>query len=98
MKDFQIGSISTLFFNNYLMKTDITRKYPLRRYIHVVLTHTTTWDRHWVGDETLRRDFSLLTLTKKLLLVAYCNLTAETEVSFGTDGQKRKDRQMWKSK
>ena len=30
-----------------------TRKYPLRGYILGVLTHTTAWDRHWRGDETL---------------------------------------------
>ena len=32
----------------------VTRKYPLRGYILGVLTHTTAWDRHWGGDETLR--------------------------------------------
>ena len=31
----------------------VTRKYPLRGYILGVLTHTTAWDRHWGGDETL---------------------------------------------
>ena len=31
----------------------LTRKYPLRGYILGVLTHTTAWDRHWRGDETL---------------------------------------------
>ena len=31
-----------------------TRKYPLRGYILGVLTHTTAWDRHWGGDETLK--------------------------------------------
>ena len=30
-----------------------TRKYPLCGYILGVLTHTTAWDRHWRGDETL---------------------------------------------
>ena len=46
--------------------------------------------------------FSLLTLTKKLLLVTFCDPTAETGVSFrthgwnGTDG--RMDRQTWKLK
>ena len=30
-----------------------TRKYPLRRYILGVLTHTTACDRHWGGDITL---------------------------------------------
>ena len=30
--------------------------------------------------------FSLLTLTKKLLLVTFCDPTAETGVSFWTDG------------
>ena len=32
----------------------ITRKYPLRGYILGVLVHTTAWDRHWGGDETLK--------------------------------------------
>ena len=32
---------------------DKTRKYPLRGYILGVLTHTTAWDQHWWGDETL---------------------------------------------
>ena len=32
----------------------LTRKYPLRGYILGVLTHTTAWDRHWGGDETLK--------------------------------------------
>ena len=31
-----------------------TRKYPLPGYILGVLTHTTAWDRHWGGDETLK--------------------------------------------
>ena len=31
----------------------ITRKYPLRRYILGVLTHTTALDWLWGGDETL---------------------------------------------
>ena len=31
-----------------------TRKYPLRGYILGVLTHTTAWDQHWGGDETLK--------------------------------------------
>ena len=30
------------------------RKYPLRGDILGVLTHTTAWDRHWGGDETLK--------------------------------------------
>ena len=30
------------------------RKYPLHRYILGVLRHTTAWDRHWGGDETLK--------------------------------------------
>ena len=33
--------------------------------------------------------FSLLTLTKKLLLVTFCDPTAETGVSFRTDGRNR---------
>ena len=32
----------------------VTRKYPLRRYILGVLTHTTAWDQNWGGDETLK--------------------------------------------
>ena len=32
----------------------VARKYPLRGYILGVLTHTTAWDRHWGGDETLK--------------------------------------------
>ena len=35
------------------LKIDYTRKYLLRGYILGVLTHTTAWDRHWRGDETL---------------------------------------------
>ena len=31
-----------------------TRKYPLRDYILIVLTHTTAWDQNWGGDETLK--------------------------------------------
>ena len=30
-----------------------TRKYPLCGYILSVLAHTTAWDRHWGGDESL---------------------------------------------
>ena len=36
------------------IETVVTRKYPLRGYILGVLTHTTAWDRHWGGDETLK--------------------------------------------
>ena len=36
-----------------LMEIDYTRKYPLRRYILGVLTHTTALDRLWGGDATL---------------------------------------------
>ena len=32
----------------------ITRKYRLRRYILGVLMHTTAWNWHWGGDETLK--------------------------------------------
>ena len=35
-------------------KLSITRKYPLCGYILGVLTHTTAWDQHWGGDETLK--------------------------------------------
>ena len=34
-----------------------TRKYPMRRYILGVLTHTTALDRLWGGDETLTKWF-----------------------------------------
>ena len=30
----------------------LTRKYPLRVYFLGVLTHTTAWDRLWVGEKT----------------------------------------------
>ena len=41
--------------NQTIFKLSIyTRKYPLRGYILGVLTHTTAWDRHWGGDETLK--------------------------------------------
>ena len=33
----------------------LIRKYPLHWYILGVLRHTTAWDRHWGGDETLKR-------------------------------------------
>ena len=36
--------------------------------------------------------FSLLTLTKKLLLVTFCDPTAETGVSFRTDGRNGTER------
>ena len=36
--------------------------------------------------------FSLLTHTKKLLLVTFCDLTAKTGVSFWTDGTERTER------
>ena len=32
-----------------------TRKYPLRRYILGVLTHTTTWDQYWASNKILKR-------------------------------------------
>ena len=35
-------------------KTKYTRKYLLYGYILGVLTHTTAWDQHWGGDETLK--------------------------------------------
>ena len=31
-----------------------TRKCPLRGYILGLIMHTTAWDRHWGGDETLK--------------------------------------------
>ena len=38
---------------NYINR-GITRKYPLRRYILGVLTHTTALDQLWGGNETLK--------------------------------------------
>ena len=35
----------------------ITRMYPLRGYIQGMLTHTTAWDQHSGGDETLKKKF-----------------------------------------
>ena len=118
----------------------ITRKYPLRRYILGVLTHTTAWDRllggwtnssfglkfsrrcfsallhsavvwfafwnsdhvvlkssirtsasprrqrsHWGLRVTQDAYFLLLTHTKQLLLVTFCDTLAGIEVSFWTD-------------
>ena len=31
----------------------LIRKYPLRGYIIGVLAHTSAWDRHWGGNQTL---------------------------------------------
>ena len=39
--------------------------------------------------------FSLLTHTKKLLLVTFCDLTAKTGVSFWTHGTDRMDGTEW---
>ena len=44
LKDFTHGIVELLNI----------RKYPLRGYILSVLTHTTAWDQHWGGDETLK--------------------------------------------
>ena len=41
-------------FTHGIVKLLNIRKYPLRGYILGVLTHTTTWDQHWGGDETLK--------------------------------------------
>ena len=38
---------------------DKTGNYPLLGYILGVLTHTTAWDQHWVGDETLKYGFRI---------------------------------------
>ena len=47
------------FKENLNLKCDIvirlTRKYPLRGYILSMLTHTTTWDKNWGGDQVLKR-------------------------------------------
>ena len=48
-----------------------TWKYPLRGYILGVLTHTTTWDQHWGGDEILKW---------VLMHVAWLNLTYQRNV------------------
>ena len=47
----------------------ITRKYPLRRYILGVQTHTTALDQHWGGDETLK----LFLVYVAWLLLSYCH-------------------------
>ena len=60
-----------------------------------MLTQTTAWDLGYAY-------FSLLTHTKQLLLVTFCEMPAGIEVSFRTDGQtdgqRQKDRQTWKLK
>ena len=43
-----------------LIKIDRIRKYPLCGYILGVLTHTTTWDQHWGGNETLKCGLKLV--------------------------------------
>ena len=48
------NGVDTIGFTGTTFHIFITRKYPLRVYILGVLTHTTTWDQHWGGDETLK--------------------------------------------
>ena len=49
-----------IFFSSFFhYKLMITRKYLLRGYILGVLTHTTAWDQHGEGDETLKCGFKI---------------------------------------
>ena len=36
------------------LQDDVTGKYPLHSHILGMLTHKTTWDQHWGGDEKLK--------------------------------------------
>ena len=76
-KNWVSTSVSLVSFILYFESEDldhiqimITRKYPLRGYILVVLTHKTAWDRLWGGDLFLRSyirkarsDWASVTLT-----------------------------------
>ena len=56
-KVFVYNTVHAYLKSSQIMKTGqkyVTRKYPLRRYILGVLTHTTAWDRLWGGDYTLK--------------------------------------------
>ena len=62
------------FLNELINKLDLfdeTRKYLLWVYILGVLTHTTA--HHWSLRVTQDAYFSLLTHTKQLLLVTFCD-------------------------
>ena len=50
----QLESRFDKFLGIRMLFSQMTRKYPLRGYILGVLTHTTAWDQHWGGDETLK--------------------------------------------
>ena len=47
------AKVQNIYLRINFMHYEITRKYPLRRYILGVLTHTTAWDQLWGGDRTL---------------------------------------------
>ena len=47
-------AMQCLLDSNIKKKFSITKNYPLHGYILGVLMHTTAWDRHWGGDETLK--------------------------------------------
>ena len=53
---------SNLFWNCRLMNMyySVTRKYLIYGYILGLLTHTIAWNRHWGGNETLKRSFIYL--------------------------------------
>ena len=58
MSRFLVKSIAafsryTILALNNPISIVVTRKYPLRRYILGVLTHTTALERLWGGDGTL---------------------------------------------
>ena len=49
-----LGSIFYTSLAFQILICNYTRKYPLRGYILGVLAHTTSWDRLWGGDVSLR--------------------------------------------
>ena len=61
-RPYNFSPAKVLMFDTLILKNLILgivkllniRKYPLRRYILGLLTHTTAWDQHWGGDETLK--------------------------------------------
>merc|ERR1711928_233894 len=63
-------SILGIFRDAVNINFGYTRRYPLCRYILGVLTHTTAWDRHWGGDETLKK---VLINADQLHLAKYSN-------------------------
>ena len=54
IQGFWLLSFKPLKFAWNMIFLVFTRKYPLRGYIQGVLAHTTAWDQHWGGDETLK--------------------------------------------